>query len=231
MRLERKQQIMMEEIRFPYHSPHADFLLDVLDLAKWPARKIWGENRHRLPTLLKRRVIASYARRYKLGTFVESGTYLGGTVAFMRRYCGQVYSVEFQPHLAKAAQERFARDRSIRIFHGDGSQWMPRIIAELREPALFWLDGHFEPGTARDGELACPTWQEMSAALADARFSHILLVDDARDFNGRGGYPTLEALEQFIHSVRADVALEVRHDILRVTPKQTGKTRGRANPS
>ncbi len=219
----------MEEIRFPYHSPRADYLLDLLDLAKWPARKIWRKNQHRLPTILKRRVIASYAQRYQLNTFVESGTYLGGTVAFMRKHCDQVYSVEFQPHLAIAAQRRFAGDQDIHIFQGDGSQCMPRIVPELRGPALFWLDGHFEPGTTRDGEIACPTLQEMSAALGDARYTHIVLVDDAHDFRGAGGYPTLDELRTFINSARIDMSMEVEQDIIRIVPRQLGRLPRQAN--
>lgn len=214
---------MMDEVRYPYHSSGATAVLDTLELAKWSLRRIWDVNPHqtRLPTILKRRVIASYAHRYKLRTFVESGTYLGATVAFMRRYCPHVYSIEFQPHLAEAAQKRFAHDPAIRILQGDGSNRMPQIVAELQEPALFWLDGHFAAGTARDGEVACPTLQEISAALGDTRYSHVLLVDDAREFKGKGGYPTLDALQQFIRSARPDVAIEVRNDIVRVTRKGT----------
>jgi hypothetical protein len=215
----------MEEVRYPYHSPGTGLMLDGLDLAKWSMRKILGVNREnpRLPDILKRRAISSYARRYKLGTFVESGTYLGGTVAFMREYCDQLYSVEYQPHLAKAAQERFAHDPAIHIFHGDGSHWIPRIVAELREPALFWLDGHFAAGTARAGEVACPTLAEISAALADTRYPHVLLIDDAHEFKGDDGYPTLDALQQSIHSIRPNVAIEVRNNIVRVTHKQAEK--------
>jgi hypothetical protein len=206
------------EVRYPYHSRGTTLALDALEVAKWSLRRILNENPNqtRLPDVLKRRVIASYAQRYKLKSFVESGTYLGGTAAFMRKYCPRVYSVEFQPHLAQAAQERFAQDPAIRIFQGDGSIWIPRIVAELREPALFWLDGHFAAGTTCDGEVACPTLQEISAALGDTRYPHVLLVDDAREFKGDGGYPTLDALQQFIRSAKPDVAIEVKNDIVRV---------------
>jgi len=211
----------MEEVRYPYYSRGTTLALDALEVAKWSLRRILDENPHRarLPNVLKRRVIASYAQRYKLKTFVESGTYLGGTVAFMRRHCPRVYSVEFQSHLAKAAQQRFAHDPAIRILQGDGSIWMPQIVAELQEPALFWLDGHFAAGTARDGEVACPTLQEISPVLSDTRYPHVLLVDDAREFKGDGGYPTLGALQQFIRSTKPDVAIEVKNDIVRVTHK------------
>ena len=215
----------MEEVRYPYHSPGTGLLLDGLDFAKWSVRKILGLNRRypRLPDILKRRVLASYALRYRLRTFVESGTYLGGTLAYMRRYCDQSYSVEYQPHLAKAAQERFVGDPTIHIFHGDGSHWIPLIVAQLHESALFWLDGHFASGTTRAGEVACPTVAEILAALADTRYPHVLLIDDAYDFNGNGGYPTLDALQRSIHSIRADVVVEVRDNIVRVIPESPKK--------
>lgn len=216
---------MTETVRYPYHSTYASIALDVFELAKWSVRKILDADhqRNQLPDVLKRRVIASYAQRFKLGTFVESGTYLGGTVAFMRKYCRQLYSIEFQPHLAMAAQERFADDPTIRIFQGSGAVWMPKIVAELRQPALFWLDGHFAAGTARDGEMACPTLQEISAALADSRYDHVILVDDAREFRGEGGYPTLDAMQRFICSERPDAAIQVRNDIVRVLLRGFGR--------
>jgi len=223
----------MEEVRYPYHSPGAGLVLDGLDLAKWSMRKILGANRQnpRLPDVLKRRVLASYAQRYKLRTFVESGTYLGGTVAFMRKYCGQLYSVEYQPHLAKAAQRRFFGNPAIHIFHGNGSHWIPRIVAEVHEPALFWLDGHFAAGTAQPGEIACPTLAEISAALADPRYPHVLLIDDANEFQGDGGYPTIEALQQSIASIKTDVSIEVRDNIVRITPKPVEKQYEQASES
>jgi hypothetical protein len=208
----------MEEVRYPYYSRREAAVLDTFEFAKWSLRRIWDVNPHqtRLPSILKRRVIASYARRYKLRTFVESGTYLGETVAYVRKYCHRVYSVEVQPHLAKAARERFAHDSGICIVHGNGADCIARIVGELSEPALFWLDGHFAAGTAREDEVACPTLQELAAALADTRYSHVLLIDDAREFMGKGGYPTLDALQQFIRSARPDVTIEVKNDIVRV---------------
>jgi hypothetical protein len=210
-----------EEVRYPYHSPISTLFGDSYELAKWLVRRMWDlhPQQARFPDILKRRLIASYARRNHLRVFVESGTYLGETVAFMRRYCSWVYSVEFQPHLARAAQSRFADDLRIRIVEGNSADWLPRIIAELKEPALFWLDGHFAVGTARNGEIACPTMQELAAVLGDARFSHIVLVDDAREFRGQGGYPTLEALQRLIRELKPDVVVEVVHDIVRITHK------------
>jgi hypothetical protein len=222
------RNLPVEGVRYPHYSPSMAFLLDRLEVAKWSTRTILGFNRKlpKLPDVLKRHVIASYARLYKLGTFVESGTYLGGTVAFMRRYCRQVYSVEFQPRLAKAAQERFAGDPTIRLFEGDSSKLMPGIVAELREPSLFWLDGHFAPGTARDGEVACPTLGEISAVLADTRFAHVVLVDDACDFRGEGGYPTLSELRQFVLSARPSATLEVKDDIVRIICNRDARSSG-----
>jgi len=213
---------MTETVRYPYRSPFASQMHDVFELAKWSARRVVSmeQGKKYLPDLLKRRVIAWHARKYDLRTFVESGTYLGTTVSFMRRYCGRLYSIEFQPRLAKAAQERFAGDSSIRILEGNGAVLMPKILAELHEPALFWLDGHFAVGTTSDAEVACPTMEELSAVLADTRYPHVVLIDDAREFRGEAGYPTLESVQQFIRSARPDTTVRVQDDIVRVLPRE-----------
>lgn len=210
---------MMEEVRYPYHSPTAVVALDGIELLKWAVRRARPASLRRahLPDVLKRRVLASYARRYGLNIFVESGTYLGATVAFMRKCCRQVYSIEFQAHLARAAQLRFVNDSAIRILEGDSSTLIGQVVATLQEPALFWLDGHFAPGTARHGEAACPTLQELSVVLKDERHKHVVLVDDARDFRGQGGYPTLDAFIQFVHAAKPNAHTEVRDDIIRIT--------------
>jgi hypothetical protein len=43
----------------------------------------------------------------------------------------------------------------------------------------------------------------------------VILIDDARDFTGRGGYPTAEALRQHILASAPDSRVDIRDDIIR----------------
>jgi hypothetical protein len=213
---------MTQEIRYPYYSPRAGSFADTVDLAKWSVGKMLRITRRkdRLPSILKRHQLAKYAQRYGLRCFVESGTYLGGTVAFMTRYCERLHSIEFQPHLAAAARQRFASNPRVNIYEGSGAAWMPRIVKEMAEPALFWLDGHFASGTARDGEDACPTLIELTAVIADERHDHVILIDDACEFRGDGGYPSLDAMRDLVRSHKPNAVFEIENDVIRITPAQ-----------
>ena len=44
---------------------------------------------------------------------------------------------------------------------------------------------------------------------------HVVLIDDMRDFNGTGGYPTVDELVRWIHSNDPGATVNVRDDILR----------------
>src|SRR6516225_4687729 len=63
----------------------------------------------RSPHLLKQYTVEEYARRYGLRVLIETGTYYGEMVAAMRRRFDEIYSVEYDPPLARRAQAKFAR--------------------------------------------------------------------------------------------------------------------------
>ena len=210
--LEDRLENDMETVRYPTRNELQRALSDAASLAKWLVRFCPP----RLPDILKRRTVADFAIRFQLDTFVESGTYLGATVEYLSRYCKFIYSVEYQERLYKRAVERFAARPSIRILHGSGSDLMPLILQEIDRPALFWLDGHFAPGTTTSQEIACPTLAELREILLH-RDDHVILIDDADEFNGQAGYPTIGEIEQLVHTLQPAMNVAVRRNIVRIT--------------
>lgn len=200
-------------VRFAYRGSYESRALDIVHLGKWLARGCPPA----LPDILKRRVVAGYARRFHLDTFVESGTYLGATVEYLLHHCPTIYSVEYQERLWKRACERFRGRAGVHILHGSGADLMPLILSKIRKPALFWLDGHFGPGKARQDEVACPTMEELTAVLRH-RGDHVILIDDAKSFRGERGYPTVDYVVSTAHSLRPEMNIQVSRDIIRVTP-------------
>jgi hypothetical protein len=47
---------------------------------------------------------------------------------------------------------------------------------------------------------------------------HVIMVDDARLFVGKSGYPTLEQLNSFVTGSRPDIIMDVRNDIIHLWP-------------
>jgi hypothetical protein len=202
-----------EPLRYVYHGPLVSRALDLLELGKWLVRGCPAV----LPDILKRRVVAGYARRFRLDTFVESGTYLGAMVDHMSNYCPTVYSFEYQERLWKRATERFANRAGVHILRGSGADLMPSVLAQMQTPGLFWLDGHFASGTTAPHEVACPTMEELTAVLRH-RSDHVVLIDDAREFRGEGGYPTVGGVVEAVRSLRPGMHVQASQDIIRITP-------------
>jgi len=88
-------------------------------------------------------------------------------------------------------------------------------MANLAEPALFWLDAHYSGSVTARGALDSPIVQELAAVRAHPVSGHVVLIDDMRDFNGTGGYPTVDELVRWIHSNDPGATVNVRDDILR----------------
>ena len=171
------------------------------------------------PYEVKRLTIRLYRELYGPRTFVETGTYLGDTVEAVRGDFERIYSVELHPELARDAQNRFAGDPNIRILQGDSAELLPGILREVEGPCLLWLDGHYSSaGTAR-GSKDTPILEELAHVFRDRGRDHVILIDDARLFDGRPDYPKIAELRRVIHGYRPDYLFEVSHDIIRAAPR------------
>lgn len=169
------------------------------------------------PHALKVSVLRELAARFGLRTLVETGTFEGEMVRRCRGAFERIVSIELDPGYAARAARRFAGDAGVEIWEGDSAAVLPAVIATLRGPALYWLDGHFSgPGTAR-GDSDTPLAAELDAIVRRGVPGDVVLVDDAREL-GRGDYPTLEDLARRIAPLHPAGSVEVRDDIVRCLP-------------
>lgn len=139
----------------------------------------------------KRRIILGLLARHGLRTFVETGTFKGDTLAAVAATGIRAISVELSPEYFDRANQRFAGKRNVELHQGDADDVLPRIVATLQEPALFWLDGHYSAGETAHGALASPISAEVQCILDSPIQGHVMLIDDAHEFTGQGGYPEL----------------------------------------
>jgi hypothetical protein len=180
--------------------------------------KVRGEPR-RIPHLLKQRAVLEYARAYRLTTLVETGTYYGEMIAAVGKHFQRIYSIELDARLAKLAQQRFRANARVEIIEGDSQKVVPRLLQQINERCLWWLDAGY---CGWIGELGNPNrlGSELNSILSDRRFTHVVLMDDADGVNGEGGSPTLDELIGSIQSTYPDRQVEVVRNIIRITPRQ-----------
>jgi len=179
----------------------------------------WEKNGRPLPPphIVKQMAIEEYLRKFHTEILVETGTYLGDMVEAQRNHFKKIYSIELSEKLYNKAQKRFNDHLHIKILHGDSGAVLNKLMTVIEKPALFWLDGHYSGGITAKGKKECPVPEELETILKSP-LQHIILIDDARLFNGTHDYPTIGQIDEIIKVNNRQYSIEIKDDIIRLTP-------------
>jgi hypothetical protein len=170
------------------------------------------------PREFKRETVKRYGRKFGQDVLVETGTFQGDMIEATKLHFREIYSVELSQELYRAACRTFARHRHVHLLQGDSAVVLRELLPKLNSPPLIWLDAHFSgDGTAR-GESVTPVVKELEAILEQKQIDPVVLIDDARLFDGTNGYPTLESVHEMILGARGGWVFEVQDDIIRTHP-------------
>lgn len=167
------------------------------------------------PHIVKQKVIKEFQKEFNINILIETGTYKGDMVYAMKNNFKKIYSIELGIDLWKQACKRFKNQENVSILQGDSGKVLVGLVSQINERALFWLDGHYSSGITSRGEKECPVFEELESIL-NTQFNHVLLIDDARCFNGSGDYPTVEKLAETILMKKPLSKLDVKDDIIRI---------------
>lgn len=115
--------------------------------------------------------------------FVETGTYKGDMIERVGSHFQKIYSIELDDDLYSAAQKRFEGRGDVVLLQGDSAARIKDVLATLHEPAFFWLDAHGSGGLTIKNPLHCPVEKELEEIFAHGGNEHIVLIDDARQFD------------------------------------------------
>ena len=107
------------------------------------------------------------------------------------------------------AKRKFSGLPNIHLYQGDSGQILPKILRKLNEPCLFWLDAHW-------GDESAAIKQELESIYTHRIRDHVLLIDDARWFDGRTDYLTIEELREHAHRDYPGSVVEMKDDIIRI---------------
>jgi hypothetical protein len=159
-------------------------------------------------------VLRTYARRFGLTVFVETGTYDGETTHRLRGEFSQLFTVELDPELARLARMRFARTKNVTPLEASGPLGLGRALSQISAPTLFWLDSH--PCSTKTSGSGSPAVDELLQVMNHPVAGHVALIDDVRLLSGRDGWPSLDEVLNVVDESRFET--EVSDDIVRVTP-------------
>lgn len=175
------------------------------------------------PHLVKQRVVKDYAKKYRIQTFIETGTYLGAMINATKNTFKKIYTIELDKKLYLHTKNKFKKFNHIKIYLGDSTKILPKLLKTIRKPSLFWLDAHYSKGITAKGEKVTPILEELTSILNHKVKSHTILIDDASNFIGRNDYPTLKYLRNFVARKNPNLDFEVEYDIIRIFPNNFGQ--------
>lgn len=176
------------------------------EYAWWVMR---GKPRPKVPHIVKQRTLAEFAKRFQLPVLVETGTNLGHMINIQKGRFREIYSIELDEWLAARAKRKFAAYPHIHLYQGDSGVVLPKIVPTLKDRCLFWLDAHW-------GDESAPIKQELECIYRHPVRDHVLLIDDARWFDGRGDYLSVADLREHAAREYPGSVVEVKDDIIRI---------------
>lgn len=170
------------------------------------------------PHVIKQKNLLDAATKYNVKVLVETGTYLGEMIEAMAPHFDRIYSIELSDLLHAKAKRRFKNRDNIYLIHGDSGKELKNLLAVLKQPAVFWLDGHYSAGITAKGEKDTPIYEELEHIFNAKDLGHVIIIDDARCFGPDPGYPSLDDVKKFIKIHRAHANIEERFDSIIITP-------------
>jgi hypothetical protein len=171
------------------------------------------------PHRIKQQVLLEHSRRFGLEILVETGTYRGDMVQFMKDSFAKVYSIELSDQLFEAARRRFHGQANVEIIHGDSGEELAKLIPRLDRPTLFWLDGHYSAGRTARGAKVCPVLEELNHIFNSSLKTYAIVIDDARFFGTDPGYPSLGEVQSCVYAQLPDAEIQIDTDSIRITRK------------
>jgi len=193
-------------------------LLQEIEFAAWKLSD--GE---KLPTLAKYRLFRNYIRSKNIRTVIETGTYLGDFVTYLRRDFDMLYSIELSESLYRQAMRRVKNVNNVSLFCGDSSKILPVVLNSISSQCGFWLDAHASGGITAKGSEETPIQDELRSIMEHARsrkLDHVILVDDASCFGRIEGYPNLFALENLVSEYDRKWQINIMNNIIIIAGSQ-----------
>jgi hypothetical protein len=160
----------------------------------------------------KQEMIKKMGRNTNIDTLVETGTYLGDMVFANLNSFKNIYSIELDKRLYERAKKRFKNYNHVIIYHGDSAIILNKIVKNLKQKTLFWLDAHYSGGVTSKTNKETPIKEELKIIIKNWEKGNIVLIDDAKLFNGNQGYPTIEKIKSIFSKIT--VRLKVEKDII-----------------
>lgn len=169
------------------------------------------------PAVYKQAIVGHIQKKSNNPLLIETGTFMGDMVFANLNNFKKIYSIEIQPAIHQEAKKRFSPYTHVELLLGNSPGLLKKILESKNTPAIFWLDSHYSGGVTGKSDKDTPIIEELSLIFNKIDRNDIILIDDARYFNGTNDYPTIEGLHAFVKEFDPSLHVNVKNDIIAVS--------------
>lgn len=171
-----------------------------------------------LPHSVKERIVKNYANKYNAEVLVETGTYEGEMIDAVLTDFKKIYSIELDKALYKNVKKKYLKISKIKLYQGDSTQVLKKVLKKIPALSIFWLDAHYSGGKTARGKKETPVTDELKTILSSGK-PQILLIDDARFFGVRTDYPSIKKVSELASKTKNNYRVDVKDDVIRIIPE------------
>jgi hypothetical protein len=157
---------------------------------------------------------------YTNDVFVETGTYRGDTLEFVRQSdkFKILHSMELSEPYHKRCSDRFVNYENVTIHHGNSRYDLVNIIHNIDTEITFWLDSHWSGGAENfeigcDPELRCPLLHELDQIKNHPIKTHTIMVDDIRLMDGSHFEIVLSQINEKLLEINPNYKIKFYNDV------------------
>jgi hypothetical protein len=234
-----KKRFLLFVVIFITHTISANYFTDLLELKEDNPNPLYYEL---LPEIKEENPDLSFLRSRNLKNFslendylsmieeatqaicfLETGTYLGDTTETAAKYFPLVHSIELGKDLFEKAKKRFAKKKNISLHLGDSAELLPKILQQIKDKSVIFLDAHFSMGSTVKGKDNTPILTELNHIKKSNHTNSIIIIDDIRMFydplitlkdNFMEGYPSLNTIVEKILEINPHYKIAIVYDTL-----------------
>lgn len=127
-------------------------------------------------------LVQSLRKGLTLRTFVETGSYMGDTAAFVADKFEDVFTIEQSTPIYMKTANRLKQYSNVNALLGSSPEMLKALQPSLTEDSVvYWLDAHWCGGETSKADGECPLLEEL-AAIGSLNAESVILIDDARYF-------------------------------------------------
>lgn len=157
----------------------------------------------------------NYLNKFKGNTkvFIETGTYIGdGVQSALNAKFNAVYSIELSKKHYEVSRNRFLDNSSVNLFLGSSEIELPKVLDDVNEPFLLWLDAHWSDGDTVGEPMHVYLLKELESILPySSKFEDsVIMIDDMIYYINNPDFSLgfVEEVEKLVNKIKPNGKIE-----------------------